>query len=145
MQLLGILNAERYREEILMPFINLLHDDEIQEGYFQQDGARIHTTNNNIAFLREFFEDRIISLNTAMIWPPRSCDLTPCDFFLWPYLKNSIFVTPVVDLDDLKQRISNKIEEINDTPIILQNVLSSVKRRITLCRAEGGGHITHLI
>ncbi|CAH1383347.1 unnamed protein product [Tenebrio molitor] len=23
-------------------------------------------------------------------WPARSCDLTPCDFFLWPYIKISI-------------------------------------------------------
>ncbi|KAJ8947720.1 hypothetical protein NQ318_017981 [Aromia moschata] len=33
-------------------------------------------------------KDRIISLNTQTIFPPRSCDLTPCDFLLWPYLKN---------------------------------------------------------
>lgn len=131
--------------EILTPFVNMLHDDELQEGYFQQDGARAHTTNDNISFLREFFGDRIISLNTRTIWPPRSCDLTPCDFFLWPYLKNSIFGNPVFDLNDLRQRISHKIEEINNTPRILQNVIDSLERRVRLCREEGGGHITHLI
>lgn len=47
---LRILHAERYRTEILTPFINMLHDDEVQESYFQQDGARVHTTNENIAF-----------------------------------------------------------------------------------------------
>lgn len=128
-----------------MPFVNMLHDDELQEGYFQQDGARVHTTNANIIFLREFFGNRIISLNTDTIWPPRSCDLTPCDFFLWPHLKNSIFTTPIFDLNDLRQRIINKIEEINNMPWILQNVINSVKQRILCCRDEGGGHITHLI
>lgn len=128
-----------------MPFVNMLHDDELQEGYFQQDGARVHTTNANIIFLREFFGNRIISLNTDTIWPPRSCDLTPCDFFLWPHLKNSIFTTPIFDLNDLRQRIINKIEEINNAPWILQNVINSVKQRTLRCRDEGGGHITHLI
>lgn len=43
-----------------------------------------------------------------------SCDLTPCDLFLWSYLKSYIFATHVVDLNDMQQRITNKIEEIND-------------------------------
>jgi len=123
----------------------MLHDDELQEGFFQQDGARVHTTRENIAFLREYFGDRIISLQTETIWPPRSCDLTPCDFFLWPHLKNSIYSTPVVDLQDLQQRITNKIEEINDTPWVLHNVINSVKRRVTLCRDRDGGHISHFL
>ncbi|RZB45730.1 hypothetical protein BDFB_015069 [Asbolus verrucosus] len=43
--------------------------------------------------------DRIIGRNTAIPWPPRSCDLTLCDFFLWPYIKNSIYTTPVDNLE----------------------------------------------
>ena len=49
-----ILNAERYRQEILSPFINQLMDDELVEGYFHQDGARIHTTLPNLNFIMEF-------------------------------------------------------------------------------------------
>ena len=26
--------------------------------------------------------------NVMLKWPPRSSDLTPCDFFLWGYVKN---------------------------------------------------------
>lgn len=90
--------------------------------------ARLYTINENIPFLRNLFEDRISSLNTGTIWPPLSCKLTPCDFYLQPYLKNSISKIPVVDLDDLHQRITNKIEEINNIPWILQNVVKFVKR-----------------
>jgi hypothetical protein len=50
---------------------------------------------------------------------PRSCDLTPCDFFLWLYIKNSIFSAPVVGMDDLRQRITNKFEEIGRWKILL--------------------------
>jgi hypothetical protein len=39
----GNINGERYRAEILTPFLNGLHDDELIYGYFQQDVV------NNIA------------------------------------------------------------------------------------------------
>lgn len=141
----GILNGERYRLEILTPFMQMLHDDELRYGYFQQDGARIHTTRDNLDFIMEFFDHRIISQNMPIVWPPRSCDLTPCDFFLWPYLKNSIFATPVGDMEALKDRISNKIEEINNTPVLLANVVNSINKRVRLCMDEDGGHITQLL
>lgn len=144
-QLVGTLNAERYRLEILTPFLETLLDDELAQGYFQQDGARIHTTWANLNFLMEFFNYRIISLNMPQEWPPRSCDLTACDFFLWPYIKNSIYNTPVVDKDDLRQRITNKFEEINNSPWMLENVIDSMKRRVRLCLHEGGDHIAHLL
>ena len=28
-------------------------------------------------------------------WPTRSPDLTPSDFFLWGYIKNTVFVPPL--------------------------------------------------
>ncbi|RZC38161.1 hypothetical protein BDFB_014848, partial [Asbolus verrucosus] len=55
-------------------------------------------------------------------WPPRSRDLTPCDFFVWPYLKNSVYKTPMDNLEQLQDRIRNKITEINDNAGLLQNV-----------------------
>ena len=83
--------------------------------YFNKIKLVCTLQNENIAVLRDFFGDRVISLRTQTMWPSRSCDLTPCDFFLWPHLKNCIFKTP--DVDDL--RIVNKIKEINNTPRIL--------------------------
>jgi hypothetical protein len=128
----------------LIPFTEELHDDELAEGYFQQDGARVHTTVANMNFLREFYDERLISINAAIRWPPRSCDLTPCDFFLWPHLKNSIFRQPVDNLDQLQERIAEKIREINNNPVILNNVIEGFKRRIRLCINEDGHHVSHL-
>jgi hypothetical protein len=42
------INAARYRNEILTPFLNQLHDDELVYGYFQQDGATAHTTTQGL-------------------------------------------------------------------------------------------------
>ena len=36
-------------------------------------------------------------------WPARSPDLTPCDYFLWGYVKDKVFVPPQpVSIPDLK-------------------------------------------
>ena len=139
------MNALRYREDILQPFFEELHDDELQQGYFQQDGATSHCTQHTLNLLHEYYDDRVISRNTGIPYPPRSCDLTPCDFFLWPHLKNSIFSTPVNDLDELRQRVTNKIQEINNNPQMLQNVSNSVRKRVLKCIEVGGGHVQHLL
>jgi hypothetical protein len=129
----------------LQPFFEELHDDELQEGYFQQDGATPHCTNETLTMLQAFYSDRIISRNTGIPWPPRSYDLAPCDFFLWPHIKNSIYTTPINDLDDLSQRIRVKIEEINNAPNMLENVINGLKTRILSCSEEEGRHFQHLI
>jgi hypothetical protein len=63
-------------------------DDELQRGFFQQDGATCHTSNDSIAKIESFFEDRIISKG---LWPPRSPDLTPPDLFLWGILEGRVY------------------------------------------------------
>ncbi|RZC32053.1 hypothetical protein BDFB_015261, partial [Asbolus verrucosus] len=88
--------------------------------------------------LREFFDDRIISLNTEHKFPPRSCDITPCDFFLWPFLKNFIFKVPINNLAPLQEQISEKMNEINQNPLKLQNVFNGVRRRSARCLDSGG-------
>jgi hypothetical protein len=35
----GTINAKRYRNNLLRPFIEELHDDELREGHFQQDNT----------------------------------------------------------------------------------------------------------
>jgi hypothetical protein len=55
------LNAIRYREQILEIFINQLDDEELQNGYFQHDGATAHTTQENLVYLQQFYGNRIIS------------------------------------------------------------------------------------
>ncbi|EFA13615.1 hypothetical protein TcasGA2_TC004247 [Tribolium castaneum] len=141
----GTLTAVRYREEILTPFIEELHDEELRDGLFQQDGATAQCTAETSDFLRTFFDDRIISRNTANDYPPRSCDLTPCDFYLWPRIKNPIFVTPIPTIDELRRRIQQKINEINENPLELTNGLNSVRRRCVMCVEQQGRHFQQFL
>ena len=75
-------NGLRYRtmiNEFLWPE---LKDMDVDDVYFQQDGATYHTSGETIGFLREKFSGRMISRNGDYNSSPRSCDLTPLDFFL---------------------------------------------------------------
>jgi len=77
-------------------------------------------------------------------WPPRSPDLIPCDFFLWGFVKEAVYVPSLpTTLDDLKNRITTAVKSVT------QDILSSGVERIQLpsrCYRCGrrGGHIEHL-
>jgi hypothetical protein len=38
---------------------------------------------------------RCIGDSALIPWPPRSPDLTPCDFFLWGYVKDKVYMSPL--------------------------------------------------
>ncbi|RZB41249.1 Peptidase C1 and/or Propeptide C1 domain containing protein, partial [Asbolus verrucosus] len=58
---------------------------------------------------------------SSNIWPPSSCDMTPCDFFLRICLKNCIFKMPVHNLEKLRRRI---IDSTKHTPELSSDALS---------------------
>jgi hypothetical protein len=62
---------------------------------FQQDGAPPHFGNVVRDTLDSEFPGRWIGRTGPIPWPPRSPDLTPPDFFLWGYVKDKVFATPV--------------------------------------------------
>lgn len=139
----GNITAQRYRDELLRNFIEQLHDDELQNGFFQHDGATAHTTQETLAYLRQYFDDRVISLHSQPEFPPRSPDLTLLDFFAFPHLKNTIFKTRINTIEELRERIQQECANI--TPEILRACFENMKRRVNLCLQQGGGHFEHLM
>ncbi|GFU92479.1 transposon Tf2-11 polyprotein [Trichonephila clavipes] len=75
-------NGDRYRAMITNFFISELSNHDVQELWFQQDGSTCHTARATIDLLKDTFGDRLISRFGPVNWPPRSCDLTPLDYFL---------------------------------------------------------------
>ena len=69
-----------------------MNEDDV---YFQKDGATYHTSGETIDRLREKFPGRVIFRNGDYNWPPRSCDLTPLDFFHWGYVKDKVYADAV--------------------------------------------------
>ena len=75
-------NGDRYRAMITNFFIPELNNHDVQELWFQQDGATCHTARATIDLLKDTFGDRLISRFGPVNWAPRHCDLTPPDYFL---------------------------------------------------------------
>ena len=48
----------------------------------------------------------IIGYGRQQVWPPRSSDLSPLNFFLWGFLKSKLFECESTNKSDLLNRIS---------------------------------------
>jgi hypothetical protein len=98
--------------------------------------------NNYRVTIEEIDTFNVINMTLAC-WPPRSPDLTPCDFFLWGYIKDRIFVPPLpVSLNELKQRITTAVESVDEG--MFRSVWTELDCRIDICRVTKGSHIEHL-
>ena len=80
---------------------------------FMQDGAAPHTANKTKEVLKKQFSD-VIGLGFQSNWPSHSPDLTPCDFFLWGYLKEKVYSPSknYKSLDELQDAVINVYESI---------------------------------
>ncbi|GFX74524.1 uncharacterized protein TNCV_3214111 [Trichonephila clavipes] len=74
-------NGDRYRAMITNFFIPELNNHDVQQLWLEQDGATCHTARATIDLLKDTFGDRLISRFGPVNWPPKSCDLTPLDYF----------------------------------------------------------------
>lgn len=142
----GNLTAQVYtvmlREQIV-PAIRDIAGGNMDEIYFQQDGAPPHYGVIVRQYLNEVFQDRWIGRRGHIEWPPRSPDLTPLDFFLWGYLKSKVYATKPQDLDDLRGRITQEVQLI--PPETYRNAVSAVYNRLAHCQAVEGQQFEHLL
>jgi len=137
-------NADRY-VEMLQSFVTpeLRNFPHVQETWFQQDGSTSHTARQSMEAVRELFGNRVISRFGSVPWPPRSPDLSVCDFFLWGYLKNKVYTTRLRTLDELKQRIQDEIHSIPAE--MLQRSMRNLNSRFQECIRTGGRHLKDVI
>ena len=73
--------------------------------YFQHDGAAPHYVVIEGEWLDEKFPGRRIGRCEPFNWPAHSPHLTPCDFFLWIYLKDIVFKESCTSTMQLYNRI----------------------------------------
>ncbi|GFT97307.1 transposable element Tc3 transposase [Trichonephila clavipes] len=91
-------------------------------------GSTCHTARATIDLLKDPFGDRLISRFRPGNWPPRSCDLTPLDYFLWGYVKSLIYVDKPQTLDHLEDNIRRVIADIR--PQMLEKVIENWTSRL---------------
>jgi hypothetical protein len=86
--------------------------------WFQQDGARPHTTPEVLEFLHSKFQHHIVSnrfpqqFQCGFSWPPCSPGLKPCDYILWGCLKDRVFSSSPWTLPELMERIKESCAEL---------------------------------
>ncbi|GFX97143.1 DUF4817 domain-containing protein [Trichonephila clavipes] len=136
-------NGDQYRALITNFFIPELNNHDVQELWFQQDGATCPTARATIDLLKDTFGDRLISRFGPVNRPPRSCDLTPLDYFLWGYVKSLVYADKPKTLDHLEDNIRSVIADIR--PQMLEKVIENWTSRLDYIRASRGSHMPGII
>ena len=113
-------------------FVDQLDDDELWNGYFQQDGATCHTLNESVTEIESFFDDRIISKA-----------LSPPDFFLWGALKGKASAIKPRTIQELENNTRREIAAISED--VLQATFTNMKHCVQLFLDSDGEHFQHLL
>jgi len=78
--------------------------------------------------------------NTFCTWPPRSPNLTVCDFFLWRFIKDNVYIPPQPKtLPELRQRIDTAIGNV--TQDMFGRFWREWEYRLDICLVTHGAHI----
>ena len=112
---------------------------------YQHDGALPYSTNAVKNYLNEYITipDRWIGLNGPILWPPRSPDLTPLDYFLWGYIKGSVYSTTVRNEEECHQRILRAFESVDED--MIRRATTNFRRRAELLLDQNGRHFEQLL
>ena len=86
-------------------------------------------------------KNRIIGFGFEREWPPRTPDLTPCDFFLWGHLKSKVYSTPHQNLEEPKERIEIEMTELKNKPLVVRKLLRKVREKCQDCLAKNGKQV----
>ncbi|GFS72123.1 hypothetical protein TNCV_3904021 [Trichonephila clavipes] len=102
-----------------------------------------HTARATIDLLKDTFGDRLISRFGPVNWPPRSCDLTPLDYFLWGYVKSLVYADKPQTLDHLEDNIRRVIADIR--PQMLEKVIENWTSRLDYILVSRGSPMPEII
>ena len=102
-----------------------------------------YTAEAALDVLRPVFENRIISRRADVVWPPRTYDLTPLDYYLWGVVKDKCYADKSETIDALKDNIREAIGEIKLHTI--DNVLKNWTDRVGYCMASRGSYLNEII
>ena len=133
-------NGERYLsmlQEQFWPEVERIGLNE--KMIFMQDGAPPHWSRAVRNWLDMKFAGRWIGRGGPVRWPARSPDLTPCDFFLWGFIKSKVYGTRPRDIEELKERVSSAFDEV--TAEMRHNTMREYRDRLARVVENDGHHI----
>lgn len=133
----------QFLQEVLPNLLHLVNDNDRQSMWLQQDGAPPHYHREVREFLDNNYPQKWIGRGGFVQWPPRSCDLTPLDFFLWGYIKDRVYVTSPTTREDMEDRIRDACGTI--TPEMLGNLRQNMIKRVNVCIQQEGHLFEHIL
>jgi hypothetical protein len=129
----GTVNGDNYLEMLKNRFLPIVEAwDDADTLIFQQDGATPHWKKTVRAWLDEEFPNRWIGRDSPnMPWAPYSPDLSPLDFFLWGWIRERVYRTEPLDLNDLQSRIQRAFDDLPQE--MIDRAIDSYERRLRRC------------
>ena len=105
-------NGDRYPAMLNEFLFTKIKEEDIGNIWFQQDSDTCDTADATLDVLSLIFEDYIISRRFDVVWLPRSCNLTPLDYYLWGPVKDKCYADKPETIDDLKDNIREATQSI---------------------------------
>ena len=143
----GTMNGARYYKLLryrAIPQIKTLNQGSLTDQVWQQDGARPHWSEQNLAYLQGQIGVNTLALGAARWgggeWAPHSPDLSVLDFCIWGVMKYFVFQHP---MPTTKQGLKDKILRVWDTEITPELIKKAFKGFIGRCHKvllKNGGH-----
>lgn len=145
-ELPAILNGQNYLQFLQNDLVELLEDTPIalrRTMWLQNDGCPAHYALQVRAYLNQAYPDRWIGRLGPILWPPRSPDLNPLDFFYWGCLKDKVYAKPIQNQEELRHRVTEAAREISQ--LSLRRLKRSFLKRCQLCIEQNGRQFEHLL
>lgn len=141
------LDSEIYLDFLQNQLPNLLEDVPLniyRDMWYQHDGCPAHYARSVRAYLDEEYPGRWIGRSGTISWPARSPDLNPLDFFYWGAVKEKVYQKPIEDLAELRARIAEAGEFVNNGRFA-RLITRSFLKRCRACIAAEGRQFEHLL
>jgi hypothetical protein len=113
------------------------------ERYTKEQRVVIVKTHYKYGERRGNSSQSVISRNGSQNWPPSSCDLTPCDFFLWEFVKSRVYANKPQTIPELKaglRRVTGETEQQ-----LCGNVIENFVKRARVCQQSRGGRLSDIV
>ena len=130
------MNGERYCQILQHKVIPFFTQRRHSQKLYQQDGAPPHYSISARKLLDDKMRGRWIGRRGPTEWPPRSPDLSVCDFFFWGALRDRVYRHRPNNKDQLARRIEEEIQ--NFPQVMFDNAYKSFLRRVDACIGSNG-------
>jgi hypothetical protein len=97
------------------------------------DGAPAHSSCHVMWCLDSCYPGQWMGQNKPVLWPQRSPDLTPADFYLWGHVKNMVYAQWCNTWDKLWNATEAAATKVRNMPDVFQLTRNSSHDRAKLC------------